>query len=82
MCLVVPQVESTGGTPLANVADVSVEIKAGSTSSAEVILGQISALLKDYTAMSVSPTGPLAADPEALRLTCCRAYVYSADSYL
>lgn len=36
-------------------ADVSVEIKADSASSAEVILDQMSALLHDYTAMSVSP---------------------------
>ena len=40
-------------------ADVSVEIKAGSSSSAEVILSQISALLEDNTAMSVSPCSHL-----------------------
>jgi len=48
------QVESTQGTPLANVADVSVEIKADSTAMAEQYLNQISALLQDYTTMSVS----------------------------
>ena len=47
--------ESTAGTPLANVADVSVEIKADSASSADVMLAQMSTLLHDYTAMSVSP---------------------------
>jgi len=47
-------VESTQGTPLANVADVSVEIKADSTAMAGQYLNQISALLQDYTTMSVS----------------------------
>lgn len=79
MCLIMPQIESAGGTPLANVADVSVEIRATSTNSAEVILGQISALLKDYTAMSVSPCAPLATDLTALTLTRHRADLDSAD---
>ena len=53
--IALPQVESTAGTPLANVADVSVEIKADPASSADVMLAQMSTLLHDYTAMSVSP---------------------------
>ena len=51
-------------------ADVSVEIKADSSSSAVSILGQMSALLHDYTAMSVSSSFLANDRPSCLHSVC------------
>lgn len=48
------QVQSSSGTALANVVDVSVEIKTSSADSAQMTVTQMTSLLQDYTAMSVS----------------------------
>ena len=49
------QIQSTTGTALANVADVSMEVETNSADSAVVTVGQLTSLLQNYTAMSVRP---------------------------
>ncbi|CAK0785848.1 hypothetical protein CVIRNUC_009060 [Coccomyxa viridis] len=46
------QIQSTTGTALANVADVSVEVETDSADNAVITVGQLTSLLQNYTAMS------------------------------
>ena len=49
------QIQSTTGTALANVADVSIEVETDSGDEAVITVGQLTSLLQNYTAMSVRP---------------------------
>lgn len=54
MCCDLLQVESTQGTPLANTADVSLQVKTDSADEATITALQMTNLLHNGTAMSVS----------------------------
>ena len=54
MCCDLLQVESTQGTPLANTADVSLQVKTDSADEATITALQLTNLLHNGTAMSVS----------------------------
>lgn len=54
MCYGLLQVESTQGTPLANTADVSLQVKTDSADEATITALQLTNLFQNGTAMSVS----------------------------
>ncbi len=77
-----PQVESTQGTPLANTADVSLQITTDSVDEATITELQLTNLLQNSTAMSVSMSiFPFASLPSSLSFSCVHGmHTYNAPA--